>query len=236
MKRHLTAHDRLVELFKGSKRLGSLQVRSSDIEELSAMDPNYVSSENDLNWENATIRNTYAGTVLTLKKTRIDRPLEEAFKASGLNPSNPLHWRQLITMFAIAHYEKKKSVGRPSEWTDIRYCNLLQDVDRLRERNPSFSMSAVFENLTKLQAYKNNKGKRLTGARVKTAFREARDPKHNGVLAAYVMQNIQQKRVAHQRKGLEWTSAIEGKITKEMIDLGCEAIATRWRSENSAII
>ena len=86
-KKTLNAHDRLIELFKGTKRLGGLQVGKRTVKEFKDADPEILSDGSVMNWEDRSIRETYANAVLRLTSTRFDRPLQEAFKASGRDPN-----------------------------------------------------------------------------------------------------------------------------------------------------
>jgi hypothetical protein len=71
---------------------------------------------------------------------KTDGPLKQVFRQFGLDPNNPLDWRQLVTWIALFLKLKKKS-GRPTGWTIERYCELLQAVDRRKHGNPSLSDS-----------------------------------------------------------------------------------------------
>jgi len=73
----------------------------------------------------------WASTLLVLQDSPYDAPLAKAFDAAGLDPVNPIHWRILISFFAMAHFGQGKGRGRPAEWDGERYSKLLQDVDRV---------------------------------------------------------------------------------------------------------
>jgi hypothetical protein len=235
-KKSVAPHQRLAEFFDATKQGASTRTGKLTVDSLRRMDPTTSWGESDLDWDNEIIRDAYAASVLTLSDAIADKPVAAAFVASGLNPKNPIHWRMLISLFSWAHFEDRRGRGRPPEWSDRRYCRLLQDVDRMQVKHPEFSMSSIFDNLGKKPAYKNKKGNQLSGGRLKTAYREACDPAHNRLLATWLLKEIQRLRADYHHEGRNWSSEIEAEWSKKITTIHCASIASRWRrAENPEV-
>jgi hypothetical protein len=65
-----------------------------------------------------------------------DHALRKAFEAGGLDPANPLDWRELIGIFAQAHFGETRKGGRPEEWTPRKLAVLMMDFAAVRAKHP----------------------------------------------------------------------------------------------------
>ena len=75
---------------------------------------------------------------LTLdNKNETNALLKRAFREFDLDPDNPFDWRRLLAWAAFFLFAAKKQSGRPTEWDAKRYCELLEAVDRRKQRNPT---------------------------------------------------------------------------------------------------
>jgi phosphoglycolate phosphatase-like HAD superfamily hydrolase len=80
-------------------------------------------------WSDIGERSRVANQALTLSDVMNalldDGPVRRAFKAFGLDPADPRHWRTLIDAFARAHFPDVRR-GAPRKWTKER-------IERLRK-------------------------------------------------------------------------------------------------------
>ena len=122
--------------------------------------------------EQAQLFNPFNGLAgLALSSALLTEPYEDAitaaFDAFRLDRKNPFNWRLLIGLLAYAHFGDPRRRGREKEWTSYRYCQLLEDIDRLKSRNARLSDSKVCELLKKGEfrtRYQNQTPSRLRGA------------------------------------------------------------------------
>ena len=115
--RWLAAH------FKAMKQAAASLAARREIEILQSLNPGSVWNASHFDWDKPAIRDAWAASVLTLApNSEFDGPLADAFTAAGLDPKNPFHWRLLVSVFALAHFRKRRGRGRPEEWSDTLYC------------------------------------------------------------------------------------------------------------------
>jgi hypothetical protein len=112
-------------------------------------------------------------------------------------------------------------------WNGEMYCRLLQEADRLKSRNPRLSNEAVYKAISKSGKYKKANGEPISPGRIKTALREARDPRHNDVLAKRLIDDLEQRR---GNLGPEYLDEFRRKIEDY-----CQQIASAWRRAENPI-
>jgi hypothetical protein len=155
------------------------------------------------------------------------KPAIVAFQKAGLDPNNPVHWRLLLQYFCFAHFRSARRRGAPELWNGEMYCRLLQESDRLKSRNPRLSNEAVYKAISRSGKYKKANGEPISPGRIKTALREARDPKHNDVLAKRLIDDLEQRR---GNLGSEYLDEFRRKIEDY-----CQQIASGWRRAENPI-
>jgi len=132
-----------------------------------------------------------------LRSEILTKPYEDAisaaFDAFALDRKNPYNWRFLIGLLAYAHFGDPRRRGREKEWTSERYCQLLEDIDRLKSRNARLSDSKACE-LLKKGEYKARYQKQTPG-RLLGALKEARNPLKNTVLAGRISAELAEPRL-----------------------------------------
>ena len=87
------------------------------------------------------------------KRTRklarlLAKPLNTAFKRSGLDVDNEKHWKQLLVLLALAIYGGKGR-GQPKQWSRKELRRLRNDVARIKADNPTFSEEECCKQLLK---------------------------------------------------------------------------------------
>jgi hypothetical protein len=83
-------------------------------------------------WTDERVRAICADEALTLRSG--DAVLRAAFKKTGLDPRNPLHWRRLLVSFAEVHFPKSAPRGARPQWNEPRRMLFEIDVARARKR------------------------------------------------------------------------------------------------------
>jgi hypothetical protein len=63
----------------------------------------------ETDWDDVAQRSLAAHYALSLDD--LDKPLKKAFKAFGLDPRNPFHWRKLLAYFSDAHFASQRRRG-----------------------------------------------------------------------------------------------------------------------------
>jgi hypothetical protein len=158
------------------------------------------------------------------------KPVIVAFQKAGLDPNNPLHWRLLLQYFCFAHFRfTRRRRGAPELWNGEMYCRLLQDFDRITSRKSRLSNEAKYAAISNSGNYKNAKGKPISPGRIKTALREARDPRHNGVLSKRLIKDLEQR-----RGNLASASEYFDEYRRKIEDY-CQEIANAWRRTENPI-
>jgi hypothetical protein len=114
----------------------------------------------------------------------ITSPLAAAFGAAELDPNDPIHWYQLLTFFAWAHFGDRRKRGAPTKWDSARYCTLINDFNAMKLRNQALSDEDVFKHLGRGSGYRTRK-RPLSPSRLRKLLKEARDPKRNELLGAF---------------------------------------------------
>jgi hypothetical protein len=155
------------------------------------------------------------------------KPAIVAFQKAGLDPNNPVHWRLLLQYFCFAHFRFARRRGAPELWNGEMYCRLLQEFDRLKSGKRRLSNEALYKAISKSGKYKKANGEPISPGRIKTALREARDPRHNGVLAKRVIDDLEQRRANPRAETLD--------EFKRRIEDYCQQIASAWRRADNPV-
>jgi hypothetical protein len=80
------------------------------------------------------IREVVANVALTLSNDASDAPLRKAFQKFGLNPSNPRHWKKLLSHLARIHFFSSAPRGARPKWDEHKRRLLEFDVARACKR------------------------------------------------------------------------------------------------------
>ncbi len=92
------------------------------------------------------------GAFVHLERGRSFAP--KAFKAFGLSPRNPHHWRRLLSCLAEVIYAERR--GAPIKWTAAKQLGLLADADSVQRHNESLTQEQIWSRLKRMNpAYKN---------------------------------------------------------------------------------
>ena len=78
---------------------------------------------------------------LTIRKH--DADLEKAFHFFGIRSNDPFDWRYFAGLFAYVLFAESK-VGRPGEWDQHRYCELIYAVHTRKIRKEPRCTSSGF--------------------------------------------------------------------------------------------
>ena len=158
----------------------------------------------------------------------VEAPIAAAFEAANLDSKNPLHWRQLITYFAWAHFGPKRGRGRPATWNSERYGQRLEDVDRIKSKNERLSDSAACQNLKKGEFKEKYEGQ--SAERLRKALREARNPYFNAELAKLVDEDWwAQIHKYHDEHDEYMSGEQDDELIAQLSKHYSEIIAGRWR-------
>ena len=103
----------------------------------------------------------------------LSEPLENCFRAFGLDPAKPLSWRLLLYIFAETHFgSRKPRSGAPVKWSDQRLCELLADFSQLRARHPKKSQEQLCDLLKKDPQFKPRYEEKRSDHPSKSAIRQ----------------------------------------------------------------
>jgi hypothetical protein len=121
---------------------------------------------------------------ITAKKAlsaRRDGDLREVFTFFELDPDDPWAWRALAGQWAYVLFRPSRA-GRPSEWTDMKYCELIREVGRRKQRTKvPLSDRAICGHIAEDKASPAYFRKAKESG-VRKALERARSEKHNGIL------------------------------------------------------
>lgn len=170
-----------------------------------------------------------------LRERFLTQPYEDAITAAfehfKLDRENPSNWRLLIGILAYSFFGDPRKPGRKKYWTAERYCQLLEDVDRLKSKHPRLSDSracALLKRADLKDRYEDQSGDRLADL-----LREARDASYNAELRELVLQDgMRQKAERIRLKLQDFSAEEESELIIELEKKYSEVIARRWRGEH----
>jgi hypothetical protein len=193
---------------------------------LSLLNPDQK-EQKQIDWSQPSRRAVGADIALTLTDSPFDEPIRKAFQACDLDPLDPFNWRRLLFYFAHAHFGKRER-GRKSQWNTQKWCQLLSDFNRIRERNPDRSEEKICGDLLKDQALgaryrKMNQSK----ATLRRNLQYARDPRRNELIEHFSVSWFPETlRLVHQiceEKSVATDAAVADRLA--------DKIAVRWAIE-----
>ena len=96
-----------------------------------------------------------------------------------------MDWKQVTNLLAGVLFPDKRVAGRPRTWNLERYCELLDAVDRRKQKNPKLSELKVCEQIVKDE--NSPSYFRKAGANgLSKALQKARLPNHNNAWALVI--------------------------------------------------
>ena len=168
---------------------------------------------------------------VALRSEIMAKPYEDAIRAAfdafKLDRKNPFNWRLMIGLLAYTHFGDPRRRGREKEWTTQRYCQLLEDIDRLKWRNARLSDTKACE-LLKKGKFKARYEKQTPG-RLRGVLQEARNPHKNVVLASFISAELAKRKPS----GLTASKQDERKLIATLGKQYGALIGRRWREGQS---
>jgi len=145
-------------------------------------------------------------------KIETDRPVLRAFEKAGLDCRNPLHWKQLMEMFAEAHFGPSKT--KPKRSVSELWI-IYQDYLSAKRENPKANESQICVFLQKDKHLKTKYGDYQFDA-LRKLVRDAKDPEHNVLLRYPDLKDplLKVLRDTYERAGKQWTPQFEETVTK----------------------
>jgi hypothetical protein len=104
-----------------------------------------------------------------------------AFNLAGMDQTDPIHWFQLLGLFAWAHFGPQRKRGATIKWDAERLCQLDNDYREIKQRSPNLSDNAIFGQLAKKSHYRIKRGE-LSKSRIRKLLKQAHNPERNGFL------------------------------------------------------
>jgi len=203
---------KLVEFLRGfgDERLqGKIEARLVEMKKVG--DPNFVTFDDPQFFE------IYAGAVLRLNyNSPFDKPLDKAFKVARLDHKNPIHWRLLLSGFAVFHFGMERPRGTPKKRSGLQYSELFDRIQNILSDKPNLKVRSEVSRLLK-KRYPGEYGS-LSIRHLNRLGRQAADPNKNPKLKLAVDQLALGTRVFdYERHGLVWTPEIEADKRREFL-------------------
>ncbi len=161
-------------------------------------------------------------TALALRED--DESLEKLFAAADLDPNNPFHWAALARVLANIRFGSNKPAGRPHRWGPMEYCQLLNDLDRVKHQHPKWSIGQVCQSLVK----DNERYKDLNARTLTRQFSDAVNPKKNSLLQS-VLDGRDENDWLKRRRKRGWGMKASVSVRQLMLDEIITAIMSGWR-------
>jgi hypothetical protein len=147
-------------------------------------------------------------------KRQEDVPLLAAFAAAGLDQRNPEHWRELVSLFAKAHFEETPR-GAPEKWGPLEYAWLLRDIVSVLQLKPkSKHFATSISKILRTQKPFKEKYAKHSQDHVRRLIREARSPSINKMLRYPKMDNfiLSLIRAEYEDRGVPWTPQFQSQV------------------------
>jgi hypothetical protein len=208
---------RLLKLLEDARPINSQQVTDAVLGPLSEVFNTLMLP----NLDDPLVHATLTRSALMLDKShQQDALILRAFEAAGLDPRNPLNWRQLLGYFAEAHFGKKTT--KPVKWDQYELMVVLKDYLEVKRNHQKLKDSEICNLLMRKKPYSDKYGKYNFHALRKLA-RHARSPKYNLYLRHPEMRDplLQLVRDHFERLGMPWDEAL-GKQHAEALKLAAE--------------
>jgi hypothetical protein len=149
-------------------------------------------------------------------------PLLTAFGEVGLDHHNPVHWRDLLSMFAETHFGKART--KPKTWDSVGLSQVLQDYLAVKQENPTANNAQLRKLLRKDKRFKDKYAQYNIDA-FRKLLRQALSPKDNVLLRYPEMRDplVQLIRNDYEQKGTAWTPDLERwiKFFAQLSDRSC---------------
>jgi hypothetical protein len=165
-------------------------------------------------------------TALTLDEANPrDIQILRAFKVAGLDHRNPLHWRELLEVFAEAHFGKKKT--KPVKWDSRKFYSLSKDYLNVKRDHPEILDFEVCKLLMRDKVYKDKYGAYNLHA-LRKLVRHARSAKHNLYLRHPEMRDplLQEIRDGFERRNKPWDEVLGKQMADALRNLTSRRNAT----------
>jgi hypothetical protein len=153
-----------------------------------------------------------------------DQALRQLFSAADLDVANPLHWASLVRSFANLRLRSRR--GAPLQWGPMELCQLLTDVDRIRQESPRLSIERVCQKLVKESRYKEVK----SASTLRRLFYRALDAKTNPLIG-YVLEGRNEDDWLRSRRKDGWRLKGAVSVREIMLDEIIETLMTSWRKK-----
>jgi hypothetical protein len=187
----------------------SMQLYDSEL----ALPPG-ISLDQLFNFDNDAMHAAASRCSLRLDKTdENDAAMLRAFDAAGLDHRNPLDWRTLLSLFAEAHFGKRRT--KPTKWDIAARLEVLADYLEVYKSDPKLSDVKICKLLKADKRYNSKYGKYSLDA-LRKLVRDARSPKHNVLLRHPEMRDplLQIFREKYESRGIVWTPQLEANLKR----------------------
>jgi hypothetical protein len=172
--------------------------------------------ETNFNLQNSEVFELYARVSLSLDPNKVvDQPVLQAFQKAKMDPEDPLNWRMLMTLLCWSNFPPERPAGHPRLWTSERYCQLLQEIHKLKPRRQRDHWeSEACDKLSKKMIFKDKHGP-LSGEALRRALQQARDPEHNYTLSSLINEGLRVLEEDYKRRGHVWPPVhLEGVLAR----------------------
>jgi hypothetical protein len=140
-----------------------------------------------------------------------DRSLIKAFEEAGLDPQNPLHWRELFSIFAEVHFGPMRT--KPQKWDSVALSEVLDDYRTIKSENPKAKEPALRKALREDKRFKK-KYEHYNMHSFRKLLRHAKSPSTNVLLRHPEMRDplLQLIRDGYEGKSIQLTPQREALV------------------------
>ena len=217
---------RLLELFDETRQSRELAKRFFEDDILK---PASTTFDQLFAFNNDAIHAAFSRVALRLNNAdKKDASLLAAFRKAGLDHKNPLHWRDLLSMFAETHFGKVKT--KPREWDAVGLTGVLNDYLTIKGENPDLKEPELRKKLRSDRRFKDKYAHYNIDA-FRKLLRQAKSPDFNVLLRHPQMRDPlgQIIRDDHEQKGTAWTPEWEALI-KGLVERFFNALESEGQS------